>query len=132
MATHRVGKAHVADEVLAKYKQEFDEAINDDINVPLALGVLWTLLKEPKSNDVYKLVLEMDKMLGLSLDKAQLAPVVEEKVEAPEDVIALCEKRLEAKRAKDYATADALRAEIAAKGFEVIDSKDGYSLKLAK
>jgi len=132
VATHRVGRAHVADEVLARYKQEFDEAVNDDINVPLALGVLWTLLKEPKSNDVYKLVLEMDQVLGLSLDKAQLAPVVEEKVDAPDEVVALCEQRLQAKRAKDYATADALRAEIAAKGFEVIDTKEGYTLKIAK
>jgi len=118
--------------VLARYKQEFDAAVNDDINVPLALGVLWTLLKEPKSNDVYKLVLEMDQVLGLSLDKAQLAPVVEEKVDAPDEVVALCEQRLQAKRAKDYATADALRAEIAAKGFEVIDTKEGYTLKIAK
>lgn len=130
VAVHRVARAHVPEEVLARYKEQFDAAVNDDVNVPLALGILWNLVKdEPKSADVYRLVLEFDKVLGLSLDKAVMARPVEEKVDVPVEVRELAEQRLNAKRAKDYAAADALRARIAERGFDVVDTKDGYTLK---
>ena len=46
----------------------------------------------------------------------------------PAEVVALADKRLQAKQAKDWATADALRAEISALGYEVKDGKDCYTL----
>ena len=53
-------------------------------------------------------------------------------VAAPPAVTALAEKRWAAKQAKDFATADALRKEIAAAGWTMLDRKDGYSLEPAK
>ena len=66
--------------------------------------------------------------LGLDLS----APAPQAKVTAPAEVTALAEKRWAAKQAKDFATADALRKEIAAAGWNMLDRKDGYSLELAK
>lgn len=66
---HKNSSAPADPEQLEKLSAEFDAAIDDDINVPLALGVLWTAVKLPASRDVYELALKFDKVLGLSLDK---------------------------------------------------------------
>ena len=126
---HKIGTEDIADDVLAGYKKEFEDAIDDDLNVPLALGVLWKMVKEPKSKKIFALALEMDKVLGLSLDKA--SPIEEESVEVPSEVMALVEERTLAKKAKNYALADELRAKITALGYVVTDTKDGAKVTKA-
>ena len=69
LLAHKNSAAQTDKAVLDEYKQKFEDAITDDLNVPLALGVLWTMLKLPKSNDVYKLALIFDKIFALNLDK---------------------------------------------------------------
>jgi cysteinyl-tRNA synthetase len=56
----------------------------------------------------------------------------ETKISAPVGISALAEKRWVAKQAKDFATADALRREIASAGWSMLDRKDGYTLEPAK
>ena len=127
---HKNSAAKTSEEVLTRYREQFVEAINDDLNVPLALGVLWTLLKEPSSRDVYALALEFDKVLGLSLDKPE--PLKEESaasVEVPDEVAELVKKRAAARSAKDWAESDRLRDEIASLGYKVIDTKDGAKVE---
>jgi len=46
----------------------------------------------------------------------------------PQDIIELAEQRLNAKKNKDFATADNLRKQITELGYNVIDTKDGYSI----
>lgn len=121
---HKDGENVVEKEKLEKYKLDFTNAVNDNLNTPLALGIMFSMLKnEPKSNDVYLLALEFDKVFGLRLD-AQ-----EETQEIPQEIKDLAEKRWQAKQNKDWATADALRNEIVAKGYNILDSKDGYEIK---
>lgn len=127
---HKVGENAVDEKTLAEYKKQFDEAIDDDLNIPLALGVLWTMVKEPKSRKIYDLALQFDKVLGLSLDKAQPQSKPEEQI--PDDIRALAEERYEAKKRKDFATADALRAKLADLGYAVVDTKDGWTVKSVK
>ena len=74
---------------------------------------------------------EIDKVLGLDLDKAEAPKEEEQKTEAPQEVIALCEERKAAKAAKDWAKADKLRADIAAMGYTVVDTKEGYKVTKA-
>ena len=123
---HKTSSAKTDESVIKAYKDEFVEAINDDLNVPRALGVLWKAVKEPKSRDIYDLALDFDKVLGLSLDKAR--PEEQPKVEAPAEVVALAEQRVAAKKEKNYALADELRAKITAAGYQVTDTKEGYVL----
>lgn len=120
---HKTAQTAADASVLEKYRAEFRAAIDDDLNVPLALGVLFTLLKEPKSKDVYALALEFDKIFGLNFDKAT-APRPEP-IEVPPEVAALVEKRAALKVARNWADADAVRAEITALGYAVTDTKDG-------
>ena len=114
-----------------KYVEQFKQAIDDDLNVPLALGILWTMMKEKPAKELFTAALEFDKVLGLDLDKAQAPKEEEQNIDVPQDVLALCEERKAAKASRDWAKADALRAQIAEKGYKVIDKKDGYTVEKA-
>lgn len=129
VAAHKGANGDVSDEIMEEYKKQFREAIEDDLNVPQALGVLWTMLKLPASDKVYKTALDFDRVFALSLDKAEKQ---EEKVESPAEIVALAEKMQAARAQKNYAEADALRAEIDAAGYMVANTKDGYTLKPKK
>ncbi len=122
--SHKGGKSF-DEEAVKKYDELFTEAINDDINIPLGLGVLWNMLKEKPSQAIYDLAMKFDKVLGLALD-TEPAP---EKVEAPEEVIKLAELRLKARKDKDWAQSDVLREQISKLGYQIIDKKDGYDIK---
>ena len=124
---HKISDKATAPEVIEKYRAEFGAAVDDDINIPLALGILWTMLKEPASKDIYALALDFDKVLGLSLDKAK--PAEKEKIEVPEEVRQIAESRLAARKAKNWAESDRLRDQIAEMGYSIIDSKDGYTIE---
>ncbi|MBR2988995.1 MAG: cysteine--tRNA ligase, partial [Clostridia bacterium] len=129
LGEHKASSATTDKAVLDKYLDEFTNAVNDDINIPASLGVLWTMVKTlPKSKDVYALALEFDKVLGLSLNNAKLPEV--KPIEVPDEIRAIAEKRFEARKNKDWATSDALRDELLALGYIVKDSKDGYTLEL--
>ena len=122
--SHKGGKSF-DEEAVKKYDELFTEAISDDINIPLGLGVLWNMLKEKPSQAIYDLAMKFDKVLGLALD-TESAP---EKVEAPEEVIKLAELRLKARKDKDWAQSDVLREQISKLGYQIIDKKDGYDIK---
>ena len=126
---HKCSPASADKEVLEKARKQFRDAIDDDINIPLALGVLWTLVKEPPSKDIYELSLDFDKVLGLDLRKVRATEKPSEPI--PDDIVALAEQRLNARKQKNWAESDRLRDEIAARGYSVADSKDGYTIKKA-
>ena len=128
---HKTAKASGDTALAEKYLEQFRQAIDDDLNVPLTLGILWTMMKETPAKELYTAALEFDKVLGLYLDKAEAPKEEEQNTEAPQEVIALCEERKAAKAAKDWAKADKLRADIAAMGYTVVDTKDGYKVTKA-
>lgn len=127
LVAHKNSTAKTDPKVLEDFRTKFQDAINDDLNVPLAIGVLWTMLKLPKSNDVYRLALEFDKVFALDFDK-----VKEEKTEivVPDDVLALAEQRKIARSEKNWAESDRLRDEIAKKGYAIKDTANGYEIVL--
>lgn len=103
------------------YYQKFMEAVNNDLNLPQALAVLHEMLSSSapsvqKSKDL----LEMDKVLGLELDKYLGKPL-----EIPAEVQKLLEKREQARKDKDFKKSDELRKEIKKLGYEVEDTPSG-------
>jgi cysteinyl-tRNA synthetase len=103
----------------------FIEAVNNDLNVPIALAVMWNMVKSDlPSNDKSATILEMDKVLGL-----KLADFVGKKVEVPENVQKLVDQREKAREEKDFAQSDKIRKEIKDLGFEVEDTPEGPKLK---
>lgn len=111
---------------IEKYLGEFHEAINDDLNVPMAMGVLWKMLRLPAGKDVYDAALVMDKVFALDFDKVA-SP--DHTAEAPPEIREMAEKRREVRRNKNWAESDRLRDEIAAKGYKVLDTAYGYRLE---
>jgi cysteinyl-tRNA synthetase len=103
-------------------------ALQDDLNTPAALGALFTIINRKEGQPD---VASFDRaMFALGLDLSAEAERAE--TDVPANVTALAEKRWAAKQAKDFASADALRKEIAAAGWSMLDRKDGYSLEAAK
>jgi cysteinyl-tRNA synthetase len=103
----------------------FTADLNDDLNVPRALAVAWEVLRGGSPRAVKRAtLLRFDDVLGLSL--AQWSPREET---VPPEVRELAEARAAARRAKQWADADRLRAELLAAGWEMEDQAHGYRLK---
>lgn len=123
IAEHKTGTNIVDEEKINKYKSDFLNAINDNLNTPLALGILFSMLRnEPKSRQIYDLAIDFDRVFGLRLDE-------EVALDVPENVKELAELRWQAKLNKDWAKADALRNDILKLGYQILDTKDGYEIK---
>jgi len=103
----------------------FTDEVNDDLNVPRALAVAWDVLRGDLPGAVKRATLvRFDDVLGLGL-----AAWVPREVAVPPDVRALADARAAARRAKQWAEADRLRADLAAAGWDMEDQPDGYRLK---
>ncbi len=106
-------------EVDQNFRERFLAALNNDLNAPQALALLWELLDSPLSPPVkLATILDFDKVLGLGL--ADLKPI-----EIPPAVTELAANREAARQAQNWALADELRAKIASLGFQVNDSPSG-------
>ena len=114
--------------------------MDDDFNTALALGNLYGYFKRIKAK-----IAAGDKTAGADLNQIKttysllglftlspeefLKTAEREKVKAvPQEVTALAEQRLAARKNKDWALSDELRNKIAALGYEIKDGKDGYTL----
>ncbi len=98
-------------------------ALHDDLNTPGALGALFTVVNRGGAGNSSTAFDRVLFALGLDLTVPETAAI-----EIPSAITALAEKRWAAKQAKDWAAADALRAEITAAGWTMKDAKDGYDL----
>lgn len=109
-----------------RHLKKFKEAVNDDLNTPKALAILWEVLKDESltPQDKKKTVLEMDKVFGLGL-----ATLKKESITIPSEVKSLVEQREKARREKNWGEADRLRSEIEKKGFEIKDTNKGPVIK---
>lgn len=133
LARHKAGAERLSEEEKAAFRAAFGREIADDLNVPGALGELWTLLRRPYSRDVYDLALEADGVFGLSLEegarRAEERAREAQAADVPEEAKAVAEERLAARRAKDWAKSDLLRDRLKDMGYAVKDAKDGYTLE---
>jgi len=108
----------------------FRENLAADLNVPRALADLWGLLRAEGGSAQDRLAgaLEMDRVLGLGLDRVE--PVREAPL-GPE-LEALIAERTEARKRKDFARADAIRAELARRGVTLEDTPGGVRWRREK
>lgn len=116
------------------YQKRFEEAMDDDLNTPLALSVLYELITETNkllaenklSAETAKNILgfweKINKVFGLVID--------EEKKEIPEEIIKLAEERKTARENKDFKKSDELRYDIEKLDYIIEDLKDNnYAIK---
>ncbi len=102
----------------------FFAALADDFNTPRALAALFGWINAANRCDPAPARGQLEGMLGI----LGLANLLEGEEQAPAEVVALAQRRDEARAAKDWATADALRDELAALGWEVRDGTSGPEL----
>ena len=121
---HKNGNDNVEDSEIEELERRFHEAINDDLNMPLAMGVVWeTVRYDKKSPKIAQLLLKFDTVLGLKIDEEQ-----KQKDEIPEEILDLVEKRKQARQEKNWEEADRLRDLIKENGYEVKDTKEGMDI----
>ncbi len=110
--------------------KRFVAAFCDDLNTPKALGILWEVLRDENADaeEKWGLLLNADALLGLSLEETPSIDEPLSKQALPEDVRAMCSARDEARNAKNFTTADALREKLIACGYRVEDGPEGTLL----
>ncbi|MCX6751113.1 MAG: cysteine--tRNA ligase [Candidatus Pacearchaeota archaeon] len=102
--------------------EEFKKEMDDDLNTPKALQVLWKLIRDEKAEGKFQTIKKMDEVFGLKL-------LEKEKIEIPGEVKRLAEEREKARKEKNWKKADEMRNKINKLGFAVNDTPDGWEIK---
>jgi cysteinyl-tRNA synthetase len=118
--------------ILQKAKADFEKAMDDDLNTSEALGVLFTLVKDinrltdekkissQDAGKVLERIHKFDSVLGL---------LKREELILDEEVKALIEKRIQARKDKDFKLADQVRKDLENKGIILEDTPEGTKWK---
>lgn len=116
---HLTGMADVDGTIISEIENKFHQAINDDLNMPLAMSAVWEAVKyQDKSPKIAKLLEKFDTVLGLKI-------IEKREEEIPQEILELVEQRKIARNEKNWTESDRLRDLIAQKGYSVKDTKDG-------
>jgi len=117
-------------EKIESYEKEFLKAVNDDLNTPIALSVVWKLArdKDLTSPDKLKLVLKFDEVLGLRLKDSEPT-----KKKISNEIKELIKKREEFRKAGKYQESDEIRKRLDKEfGVLIEDTTDGTEWKFKK
>ncbi len=116
------------DAAFKDYNEKFMNALKDDLNTANAITVLYDVLKDEtiNGNTKLELVRSFDKVLGLNL----INDLHETLHPQHEEIMELIEKRAQFKASHQFAEADGIRDELAARGIELIDTREGTIYKM--
>ncbi|MFH1405048.1 MAG: cysteine--tRNA ligase [Patescibacteria group bacterium] len=108
-----------------KYEDRFLQAVNNDLDLPNAVAVIWEMVhdKEVKQEEKSTSINKFDKILGLDLDKH-----IGIETNIPKEIIDLAKQRDVARNEKNFKLSDDLRAQIEDKGFMVEDTQEGFEV----
>ena len=112
-----------------EYGENFKEFLNDDIDTPQALALVWKLLKDESvaESDKRATLLDFDRVLGFNFEK--LKEELKKSAELiPEEIKTLAEERERARKEKDFKKSDELRETINEKGYDIKDMNEGYEI----
>lgn len=120
--------AEGVEEKVKRLRLAFKEAVNDDLNTPKALAVVWEAARAGLGSHLMDLVADFDRVLGVDLLTGQVKDEQIEESELPSEVTELLSERAEARKAKDWAKSDSLRDRLREMGYAVKDVKGGYEV----
>ncbi len=121
---HLNGTDTVSDDIINDMENRFHQAINDDLNMPLAMSVVWEAVKYPeKSPEIAQLLEKFDTVLGIKITEKK------EEQQVPQEILDLVEQRKSARNEKNWAESDRLRDLIIEKGYNIKDTKDGVEIE---
>lgn len=117
-----------SDSNVDQYKQKFKDAIENDLNMPQALAVVWEVVKSNIANsDKLDLILDFDQVLGLKLSETRDS--VDESLNVSGDVTNMIKEREVARDKGDFEKADDLRKKISEMGYDLVDTNSGTEIK---
>lgn len=119
---HLNGNEKVDD--VSKFREKFIDAINDDLNMPMAMAVVWEVLRNNKSKDYAKLLLEFDEVISFNINKLEQI----DELELPLEISDIVEERKLARENKDFKLSDILRDKLFDLGYKVLDTKEGQKI----
>ena len=123
---HSQGNEDVTNEQIEDYEKRFLEAINDDLNMPVAMSIVWEIIRNPKkSKKLQNLLLKFDEVLGLDLKNYSKNKTSD----FPEEINKLLLQRNEARKNKNWEESDRIRDILIKKGYLVKDNKEGTILE---
>lgn len=107
-----------------KLKNKFSNYVNNDLEMPAALALLWDIIKNEKldAKTKYALIIDFDKVLGLNLGKIKVEKI-------PVSVLKLIKEREKYRKEKNFAKSDKLREKIEKLGWLIEDTPEGSKLK---
>ena len=116
-------------EIDTTYKEKFVELINNDLDMPGVLALMWELIKSDlESSKKLATLYEFDRVLGLGIrDKFDQAET--EKAEIPDEVLTLAEQRQLARDEKNFEASDDLRDQIDKLGYKIEDTEGDWVIK---
>ena len=127
---HQEGLENITEEKIKEYEDKFLATINDDLNIPSAMGLVWEIIRSPEKSKQYaELLLKFDEVLGLDLVNSKKYLEESQKLELPEEILKLVEERKKARENKDWSLSDQIRDTLKEKGYNVKDSKDGMVIE---
>ena len=114
----------VDNEKFATYRAKFEEVLSNDMNTSMAITMIYDVLRDDMNDATKKaLIASFDEVLSLDLTVAEEVAAVDTELEA--FIVAKIAERKEAKKAKDFAKADAIRAQLLEKGVQIKDTREG-------
>ena len=120
------GTQEVEKEQMKEYEDKFLGSINDDLNMPSAMGIVWEIVRhEKQSKQFADLLLKFDEVLGLDLANSKAYLDRAKKVELPEEIQELLAKRKQAREEKNWSLSDEIRDTLKEKGYIVKDTSEG-------
>lgn len=117
--------------ILGQLRDQFCQALSNDLNTPQAVAALWQVVKldhqQVNRVDQLRLLRECSLVLGLQLDPAVVFSV--KQTELPQQVQDLVAQRNKARLKRDWATSDAIRDQLQVMGYELKDGPNGVEVK---
>ena len=127
------GVDDVDEDIIKEYEERFLAYINDDMNMPGAMSVVWEIARNVKKSIKFAdLLLKFDKVLGLDMKNAEKYLVKfkqNDSEELPAEIKKLVEERKNARAEKNWAKSDEIRDKIISLGYSIKDTKDGIIVK---
>ena len=124
--------------LMESVQKRFEEAMCDDLNIAVALAAIFNFVREVnklmddnklsrgEAEQVYELMMRFDKVLGV------IGEVKKEEEKLPKEAEALIRKREEARKVRDWETADRIRERLKAMGVIVEDTPQGVKWRIEK
>jgi cysteinyl-tRNA synthetase len=107
-----------------KYQDKFSEYIQDELNAPKALGLMWQMIKDKKVSDEekYATLLDFDKVFGFNLGKVK-------KPEIGKEIKKMAQLREKYRKEKQWQKADEIRKEVEKNGYLIEDTNQGPKIR---